>query len=166
MTENTITITLEDVTGPDGLDGAWEAMVRGLVDRAESKFLHSDAGKSFHAVAVAAINEAVQTRIAQRLDAAMNDPIQLTNNYGQPTGEPTTLHEMIGDAVKASMSEPVDVHGKPDRHGKTRLARAIQQVAGNTLRDAVRKEISALQDSAKKAVASEIAAAIARQIKT
>jgi hypothetical protein len=162
---NSIKITLDDVLGPDGLEGAWEGMVRRLSDRVESKFLHSDAGRSFHSVCVEAINSAVETRVMQRLEALMSNPIQITDGYGDPKGDPTTFNEMIGKAVDEAMTIKTDAHGRCDRHGKTILSRALSEVARSELTKAVNAEVKKVHDQAKQRVATEVAAAIAKAIK-
>lgn len=170
MTDNTITITMDDVLGPDGLEGAWDGMVRGLVDRAESRFLHSDAGRSFHAAAVEAINKAVEERIAEKVAELMERPIQQTDNYGSPKGEPKTFTQMIGDAVEGAMSQPVDIYGKPrvglrQSGDKTLFEYALQRVALEGLQNAVVAEAKKVNTQAKDAVSKEIAKAVAKTIK-
>lgn len=171
MSDNVITISMDDVLGPDGLDGAWEAMVRKLTDRVEGKFLHSDAGKSFHKVAVEAINEAVAGKVAERVDALMAKPIQQTDAYGNPKGEPTTFDQMIGDAVSGAMETTVDLYGKPkpgkpnSMHDLTLFQYALQRIALKGLEGEVRKAAQQVRDDAKKAVATEVAKAIAKTIK-
>jgi hypothetical protein len=163
---NAITITLDDVLGPDGLDGAWNAMVRRLGDSVEAKFLHSDTGKkSFHAVAVDAINDAVSTRIAQKIEQLIAAPIQMTDNYGNPNGNVTTFDQMIGDTISAAMSQKVDSMGRANNSGKTLFQKALSEVAFAGLSEAVRKETRKVNEQAKAAVAQEVAKAIAKSIK-
>lgn len=171
MTDNTITITLDDVLGGDGLEGAWEGMVQKLTERAESKFTYSDAGKSFHAVAVEAINAAVADKIADKINDLMSRPIQKTDGYGNPIGEPATFDSMIGDAVQRAMETTVDLYGKP-KPGKpnsmfdlTLFEYSLQRVALVGIKEAVVAEAQKVNAEAKVAVAKEIAKAIAKTIK-
>ena len=166
MTDNTITITLDDVLGPDGLDGAWEGMISKLADKVDSKFLHSDIGKSFHKVCIEAINKAVQEKIEERLQVIMANPIQLTDNYGQPKGDPTTFNAMIGDAVDASMTSKVDYQGQFRRDGQqTLFEHALRNVARAGLKEAVIDEVRKVNVEAKAAVAKEVANAINKVLK-
>lgn len=167
MSDNTITISLEDVLGPDGLDGAWEGMVSKLVDRAEGKFLHSDAGRSFHKVAVEAINKAVEDRLAAKLEHLLSKPIYRTGVYGEKKGEPTSFDEMLEKAVKDALEVTVDIYGKPSKSSgsQTLVQHALKRVALEGLATAVREEAKKVNQQAKEAVGREVARAIAATIK-
>lgn len=172
MSDNTITITLDDVLGPDGLEGAWDGMVAKLTERAESEFLHSDAGKSFHAVAVGAINKAVEGKIAERLEVLISKPIQKTDTYGNPVGEPTSFDAMIGEAVDRALTSHVDLYGKPKPYGSSKgmhdltlFEYALRRVALEGLDKEVRAAARKVNQDAKAAVAKEVAKAIAATIK-
>ncbi|MCB1429595.1 MAG: hypothetical protein KDJ66_10805 [Nitratireductor sp.] len=163
---NTITITLDDVLGPDGLEGAWEGMVQKLANAAEGKFLHAENGKSFHAACVDAINEAVTTKIAAKIEEKMKKPIQLTDRWGTAQGEPTTFNALIGQAVENAMSTKVDIYGRPKSDGKrTLLEHALGVVALEGLQKAVTDEVRKVNAMAKEAVAKEVANAIAKTLK-
>lgn len=162
--DNTITITLDDVLGPDGLDGAWEEMTRKLTDRVVSKFTHVEDGRSFHKACIDAITTAVQERIAARIDAMMDDPIQPTNGYGEPSGPATTLKAMIASAIDAAATEKVDTQGRPDRHGATRIEHAMREITGGEVQKAVRAEVVKLKQEAKQKISEQIAKAITASI--
>ena len=171
MINNEITITLDDVLGPDGLEGAWDAMVRKLTDRAESKLLHSDVGRSFHAVAVDAINSAVADKISSAICEMMARPIQKTDSYGNPVGEPATFDGMIGEAVEKAMETTVDLYGKPKpgksngMHDLTLFQYSLQRVALKGLTEAVTTEAKKVNTEAKEAVSKELAKAIAKTLR-
>lgn len=167
MSDNTITITLDDILGPDGIEGVWDAMVGRLAERAESKFLHSDAGTelNFHQTVLAAINKAVETKIAARIEMLMTQPIQLTDGYGQPKGDPVTFTEMIGQQVAAAMTVKLDHYGKPSSNGTTLFETAVRHVAIKDLEAAVKAEARKVNASAKEAVAAKIAEAISKTLK-
>ena len=169
--ENIITISLDDVLGPDGLEGAWESMTRKLADSAASKFLHSEGGKSFHSACVGAIDEAIRTKVAAEIEDRINRPIQQTNNYGEPIGEKTTFNEMIGKAVDDAFTTKVDLYGKrahPNNRGmfdKTVIEHALQRVALEGIEKEVYKAVAKVREDAKAAVATEIAKAVAKAVK-
>jgi hypothetical protein len=163
---NTITITLDDLLGPDGLEGAWEAMVRGLVASAESKFVHADTNRNFHKTVVEAIDTAVTKVIANKIEAKMNEPIQMTDRFGRPQGDTTSFEEMIQKAVEDAFSVKVDVYGQPRGNGdRTLLSRALRTVAFEGLDKAVREAVSKVREDAKAAVAKHVAASVAKQLK-
>lgn len=171
MTDNTITISLDDVLGPDGLEGAWEGMVTKLCERAESRFLHSDAGMSFHKAAVEAINAAVSDKISKKIEEIMQKPIQKTDGYGCPIGEPETFEAMIGDAVTRAMETTVDLYGKlkpgqrSGMHDLTLFEYSLQRVALVGVEKAVIAEAKKVNAEAKAAITKEIAKAIAKTIR-
>jgi len=160
MTDNTITITLDDVLGPDGLEGAWDAMVSKLTDRAESKLLHSDAGRSFHDVAVKAINAAVEDRLKEKINELMQKPVQMTDNYGSPMGDPVTFDQMVGDAIQSIATTKIDGSGRRDNYGKTPLQRALEELAAPQLKIELSKVVKEFRDTAKKQMAAAMADAI------
>jgi len=160
MTDNTITITLDDVLGPDGLEGAWDAMVRKLTDRAEGKLVHSDAGQSFHKAAVKAIDAAVEERIKEKISDLMEKKIQMTDNYGSPKGDPVTFDQMIGDAIQSIATTKIDGSGRRDRYGKTPLQRALEELAAPQLKIELAKVVKEFRETAKKQMAAAMADAI------
>lgn len=171
MTDNTITITLDDILGPGGLEGAWEGMTEKLAKTAEGKFYHAENAKSFHGACVEAINDAVARKISEKIELLMAEPIQKTDRYGSPIGEPKSFNEMIGEAVEQSMETTVDLYGKPKpgkpscMHDLTLFEYALQRVALKEVSEAVIKEAKKVNAEAKKAVSNEIAKAIAKTIK-
>ena len=171
MNDNVITISLDDVLGPDGLEGAWEGMTKRLADRVESKFMHTDSGKSFHNACVEAINKAVTEKLAEKIEELMSKLIQKTDMYGTPIGEAMTFNSMIGEAVERAMETTVDLYGKPKpgkpsgMHDLTLFEYALKRVAVSGLYDAVVKEAKKVNAEATEAVSKEIAKAIAKTLK-
>lgn len=166
MTDNAIQITLDDVLGPDGLEGAWEGMVAKLARRAEDRFSHAESGKSFHKAAVDAINAAVAGKLAERIERLMDQPIQRTDNWGAAKGEPVTFNQMIGEAVESAMTARVDALGKHDPRGSlTMFEYALRNIALVGLDKAIRDEARKVNADAKAAVSKQIAASIAATLK-
>ena len=169
MTDNVITIELDDILGPDGLDGAWDAVIRKLTERVENKFMYSEAGKNFHKTCMEVINSAVRDRLMSKIEERMTAPIQKTDSYGNPMGEATTFDQLIGQAVENALTAQVDASGSLV-HGsrlakRTLLEHAISQVAAKELRHAVTEEVKKVNAEAKAAVAKKVAEAIAAAIK-
>jgi hypothetical protein len=65
-------------------------------------------------------DEVIRDRIKAEVDAAFAAPLTETNKYGQPTGNTTTLVELVIAEVSKFMSEKVSRNGYPDYSGKPR----------------------------------------------
>lgn len=59
------------------------------------------------------VRDTIQDRVSALIDAAVQEGIQPVNNYGEPTGERTTLKAMIGKAGDKYLEQPVDKNGSP-----------------------------------------------------
>lgn len=169
MSDNTITITLDDLTGPDGLDGAYQSMVNRLADIAVSKMSGGHA-QSFHAACVEAINAAVTGKIAARIEELMSKPIPTTDRFGNVQGEPTTFDQMIAEAVEGALTKKVDIYGKPrigrgESGDKTLFQYALSEVATAGLRTEVFKAVKQVNADAKAAVSQEVAKQIQAALK-
>lgn len=74
--------------------------------------------------------EEIRARVAPDIEAAMAAPIRQTNRYGEPTGQATTMRELILEEARKFMERPVDQY-----------SRDKGTVLQKWLRDAVEKTI-------------------------
>lgn len=97
-------------------------------------------------------DEMIRERIKAEVDAAFANPITETNRFGQPTGNVTTLVELIIDEVKKFMAERVDRNGYTSHSGKPRAA----WYAAAAVEDAVKGDISAAVNAEKERAVAAI----------
>ncbi|MBZ3909396.1 hypothetical protein [Streptomyces acidiscabies] len=102
-------------------------------------------------------DEEIRAAIRPAIEQAVNRPIHKTNTWGEPTGQQTTLSEVIVDEARKFMNEPAD---KYRREGGTVLQTLV--------RDEVHKAFSAeIADAVKQArdlVATQLGDKVSDQI--
>lgn len=117
------------------------------------------------------IDEAVTTKAAGVIEEIMARPLQRTDSYGQPVGEPVSLAAVIADRVENWATERVDqdgkLEGKNNRFGavfSTRLEHMVRDLASGDLKRAVDKEVTAIRDQLKAGASAAIAKQIASRV--
>lgn len=76
--------------------------------------------------------EALRDQLAPIIEQVMAEPFRKTNSYGEPTGQPVTLRELVIAEVRNVMNSPADKYASPSK--------------GSVIEQAVRKEVKALFD--------------------
>jgi hypothetical protein len=92
--------------------------------------------------------EELRAAVVEEMQRCLDEEIQLTNSYGEPKGEPTSLRDMIVDAGEKWLSELVDSKGNPaddydrrNNRAKTRLQRYIADAIGPKVKEAFSEQI-------------------------
>lgn len=98
--------------------------------------------------------ELVREALAPVVAEAIAAPVQKTNIYGEPDGQPTTLRELVLTKVREVLTEPVD---KYDRAKGTLLSSIVRKEVEEAFRKEVAAELAEARASVRKRVV-EIAA--------
>lgn len=116
------------------------------------------------------IGEAIKTRALPVIEELMSKPLQPTDAFGNPVGEPTSLQGLIAQRVTAWCTDPVDSSGalcKQSVYGNkpiTRMAWMLSQIIGSELRGAIDAEVKRMTAELKGSAAQAIAHQIAEKI--
>lgn len=102
-------------------------------------------------------DEAIRDRVAPLIEEALTGSIQKTNLYGEPTGQQTTLREVIMAEVKRAMTKPTDSYS---RSGQTIVGKIVADEVSKAFTTVVRDEV----EKAKALVAEQIGAAVAERV--
>lgn len=85
--------------------------------------------------------EMIDARIVPMLDEAFAAPVQRTNEYGEPTGKPTTLRELVIAEAQRTMGRRTDRYGdKPSL-----LDAALKEVTYKVVQADLKAEVDALK---------------------
>ncbi len=117
-----------------------------------------------------AVKEAAQERVAAIVADAMAQGFRKTNTYGEPTGEPITMREMVIGEVKGQMERRVTRNGNAaERYDSGALpyvqyvaAKAAQEALNGELKAAATAAVDEVKGSVKALVAEELGAKIAK----
>lgn len=167
MSEHTITIDFEKFISLDDLE---DNVIRQIAANCESKLTGGHV-ESFHKMCVTAIETAISERINAKISELLEKPIIPRDRFGSVIegSQPTTLSDMLADAVDLACCETVDVSGKPAKN--TAFQKAIPRIQWHLAKIAAReidaeaaKAIKELKADAKEKVRKQIAAAVAAQL--
>jgi hypothetical protein len=103
------------------------------------------------------IREAVQPLIAEALTGA----IQKTNNYGEPTGQTTSMRELVMVEAQKIVSKPIDSYGR----GETFLQKLVREEIGRVFAGELSKVMAAEKEKVVAAVRAKAADLIAEAVK-
>lgn len=82
----------------------------------------------------AALAVAIEAKATELVDAAIEQPFQKTNNWGEPTGPATTLRDLIDEKIKAFLTARVD------SYPRTGSQAYISNLVGNKVAAEMEKE--------------------------
>jgi hypothetical protein len=111
-------------------------------------------------------DEEIRAAIRPAIVEAVTRPIKRTNGYGEPTGQETTLSEVIVDEARKFMKEPADKYRREDGTVLQKLVRdEVHRAFGAEIADAVKqaRELVATQLGDK--VSDQITAAVRAGLK-
>lgn len=147
----------------------YQDVVRAVVDRI--------LGKNWSEAALEKrINEAVQDKVLERLDATIDktvkalltSPIQKYDTFGHPVGEPLSVETIVRNGTETYLTESVDSNGRPTRDNfggrKTRLERIVEQNVVDGLSREIAEEAKKVRAEVVKR-AQEAAAAVLAGVK-
>lgn len=113
-----------------------------------------------------AVNETRKEVIAELIrpiiEKAITDPIQKTNNYGEPTNGTTTLRELIVAEVAKVMNSPVDRFASPT---ETFLQKIVAREVGVQVERDFKTAIEAEKEKVKAVLQEKAAKIIAESVK-
>jgi len=105
--------------------------------------------------------EAIREAVRPQIEEAIAKPIQKTNSYGEPVGEPTTLRELIIDEARKAVNEPVDKYARDKGTFLTQaVKREIQAALSAEIADAVKQARQQVADEIGQQVTAAVAAAM------
>lgn len=133
---------------------------------------YSSERPSLRALAESKLDELIASKIEARATAIVEDlltkPIQCTDTFGQPTGEPVSLHAIMAKEIDSWCTVSVDSSGREDRNSygtrTTRLEWLVKQVTSTELQSAVTKEVDRIKAELKAAATGAIAKQIAERV--
>lgn len=112
----------------------------------------------------ARIAELIAEKVDARITAALEEPRQPTDGYGQPKGEPTTLNEIILKRVDAHLREMTGDTFRGQQR-TTRLDRIVSEAIDRKWDAEVRKSIEEASMQVRQKVASRAAEVLTESIK-
>ncbi len=122
-----------------------EMVVAGVVERLVAEIKRDADGFGYRGAVTAAreaASAAVQEQASTLVSEALSGEIRRTNTYGEPTGEPTTLRDLIRADVAKYLNEKVPERGYGgDRRGGFRelLQHEVDEAMNKELRAAIRE---------------------------
>lgn len=123
-----------------------ELVANQIVDRAISHAHWSRYFEKVSEIRTELIREAIRPHVAE----AIARPIRKTNPYGEPTGEETTLTEVIVDEARKVLNMPADRSGYGSRQTY------IEKTVADEVKKALAAEIADAVKQARQQVAAEI----------
>jgi metal-responsive CopG/Arc/MetJ family transcriptional regulator len=103
-------------------------------------------------------SEVIREVLRPQIEEAVAKPIQKTNGYGEPVGEPTTLRELIVDEVRKAVNAPANKYSS-DRSSflAQAVAKEVQNALGKEITDAVKQARTLVADQVGQKVADAVA---------
>lgn len=103
--------------------------------------------------------ELIDEAIKPMVDELLEKPIQLTNGYGEPKGEPVTLTEVVMERITAHLNQKT-------RYGseKTNLDEMIDKMIGYGLKGELQKLVDQAKGQIRAAVKEKAAQVIAETV--
>jgi hypothetical protein len=110
-------------------------------------------------------------RVRPMVSALLDKPLQPTNGFGEPIGEPTSLQGLLAKQVEMWADEPVDEKGHAAKNdtwnrdkAMPRMSRLIAEVVRSNLAGHVDTEVKRIAAELKKAATDGVAKRIAETV--
>lgn len=175
----TIALTLGTIVGERCLDaGSHEeppefepiTLLDAIVDRASERLVEKVLRDDYTSIRMRITetrDEMIREAIAPSIAAAMDAPIQRTNEYGERRGEPTTMRQVVIDAVHNEARAQLRT-GNNGNYNKTILQQLLDQTVPKVLAKELGDEVAAakatlraaMQKSASQALADALASTL------
>lgn len=120
-----------------------------LIKALMAEIMHGDEYKSLARHVEELRDEEIRKQITPMIAEALENPIAITNTYGEPSGKTTTLREVIVGEAKKYWSAPFDQYSR-DKGSK------LQALVRGHVDAAFKAEIADAVKAAKEAVASQL----------
>lgn len=137
-----------------------EAVIASLVTQASK----GDAYKGLKTRVEEIRDEEIRIRIAADVEAALTEPIHLTNSYGQSTGTVVTLHEVIVKTAEKWLSESTRDYGARD--STRRIDALVHQQVDAAFKAEIADAVKAAKESVAKQLGKSISDVVAEAVKT
>ena len=135
---------------------------------------HSDR-RSLLSAAEKILHDQIEKMLAEKatpiIEELLAKPIQPTDGYGNPIGEPTTLESVLVKHIEQWATTIVDREGKPVKaakdpyhNGSQRLSWALGAIVNGQLKKQIDAEVARIAGILKEAATSNIAKQIAEKI--
>lgn len=127
-----IVLTMDTTVGYDHDDdpiSLGDKVINRLVSNLTAKFADQAKAQLNAALAVA-----IEAKATELVDAAIEQPFQKTNTWGEPIGPATTLRELIDEKIKAFLTARVDSYPRNTPQSY------IQNLVGNKVAQEMEKE--------------------------
>lgn len=106
-------------------------------------------------------DEEIRAAIRPAIEQAVTRPIRKTNSWGEPTGQETTLSEVIVDEARKFMKEPADKYRREDGTVLQKLVRdEVHKAFGAEIADAVKQARELVATHLGDKVSDQITAAV------
>ncbi|QDF18798.1 hypothetical protein SEA_SCENTAE_79 [Gordonia phage SCentae] len=108
------------------------------------------------------ISSQVESQVAEIVAETVNGSIRQTNTWGEPTGDPTTMREMLAKEVKEVIARKVNSRGETDRFGGNGSIPYITYLVRKEADQLVKTELKSTIDAAMgnvRAVVTEVVSA-------
>ena len=157
--EITLDTIVGDVYAYDSDTGEWghrNQTIADLVAVAIVDGLHADhdswntLGTRFREIRT----ELIRDMIRPQLEQALAEPFRRTNDYGEPTGQPVTLRELVVKEAQRALTAPVDTYNRDK-------GSFVDQLVRTEVRNAFAAEVADALKQARAAVAGEIGKQVA-----
>jgi hypothetical protein len=143
----------EPVSLGEAVTDALAAQLRSQIDKqAEEIRLRAYREMSQHIADVR--TEVIREQVTAMVREQLTKPIQKTNSWGEATGDPTTLTDLITKEVRDYLQEKAPRRGYSDREREGGLLQLLRVA----VTDAMQKELKAEIEKARAAVRAEVAA--------
>lgn len=115
------------------------------------------------------IDEVVTEKAKAAVEELLTKPIRPTDAFGNPIGEPTTLHGALGQRILAWVDDPVDGEGKVRKgdswnKSTSRMEWLVAQVVSRELQNQISTEVTKITKDLKAAATAGIAKQIADRL--
>lgn len=164
VNEVTLATVVEDIVGYDNESGPYldgHITVGDLVARHLVEAVKRDSDR-YHGLItkVGEIRaEMIREAIAPQIEQALAAPLRKTNQYGEATGQETTLRELIVAEAQKALTQPAGGNG----YGRDRLT-VLQKTVADEVQKALAVEIADAVKAARAQVATEIGTHVAAAV--
>jgi hypothetical protein len=134
-----------------------------VADKVAKSIRESQAWPELKKRVAAMRDEEIRARIVPQIERAMAEPIQMTNEYGQPRGDSTTLTELILKEVKDYLARRADTSYRSD--GQTVVQKMVADAVDKTIRKELGEVIAEEKAKVVAAVRAKAADLIAQAVK-
>jgi hypothetical protein len=119
------------------------------------------------------IDAIVATKVGPIIEAILSKPLQPTDGFGNPLGEPTTLTEVVAKRLEGWAQDPVDDRGQVvsarsdswnRQQAKPRIEALIKSVIDRHMAEHLSRHVEQLRTQLKAGAEKTIAEAIARRL--